>query len=174
MTAQEIKLRAQKLIEEAIEQCFTDLHQEAETKSGDIAPDQAAELDQLQASLARILTIQVWQNLPDMEHEDNPYLLYDSLVDDPDLENMFYKKTALPTDMNEWTRLSIEEAKAEGLFREPMDDLSTDFFAYYNKALRRYDAVIEMDMRGQCIGSSYGMTTRGTFPDVVEFYNSFR
>jgi hypothetical protein len=80
------------------------------------------------------------------------------------------KSNLLPLDQQEWTRLSLDEVKSEGI-TQLLDDLTVDVFAHYNPATKEYDALVEVDMRGMCSGYSWGRQICGTFADVVNFYN---
>ena len=62
-TEDEIYNYALKLIDDKINDVFIDTHQEFDTESGDITPDQTAMLDNLQKKIAKLIAKQVHQNL---------------------------------------------------------------------------------------------------------------
>lgn len=62
-TEKEIYNYALKLIDDKINEIFVDVHQEFNTISGDITPEQTGKLDELQKKLANLITKQVSQNL---------------------------------------------------------------------------------------------------------------
>lgn len=72
MTHLEIYERAKILVHDKLDEVFTTLHMEAGTSSGDIAPEQAIELDEIELQLSKLITAQVWQNLPE-SNEDSIY-----------------------------------------------------------------------------------------------------
>ena len=51
------------LLEDRINDLFVDVHQEFDTESGDITPNQQFELSELQEKIARLISQQVHQNL---------------------------------------------------------------------------------------------------------------
>ena len=51
------------LLEDRINDLFVDVHQEFDTESGDITPDQSFELSSLKEKIAKLITQQVHQNL---------------------------------------------------------------------------------------------------------------
>ncbi len=64
---QEIEKEAYKLIEDAIDNVFNQLHQKYETVSGDISPSQQFELSNFQENLSKLVAKQVYQNISDDE-----------------------------------------------------------------------------------------------------------
>jgi hypothetical protein len=50
-------------IESAIDEIFTDLHQEFGTRSGDITPEQDFELEIIKLQLSKLISTQINQNL---------------------------------------------------------------------------------------------------------------
>lgn len=75
MTHLEIYERAKVLVHDKLDEVFTLIHKEAGTTSGDIAPEQAIELDEIELQLSKLITAQVWQNLPESNEEDSIYEL---------------------------------------------------------------------------------------------------
>ena len=55
--------KIKEFVEDGIDQIFVDVHMEANTKSGDITPDQAYRLDGIKRKLTRLMYDQVKQNL---------------------------------------------------------------------------------------------------------------
>lgn len=60
---EQIRLSAEYLIDEAIDEVFNEIHQDFPTKSGDITPNQMEQLDELKEQLVNLITNQVEQNL---------------------------------------------------------------------------------------------------------------
>jgi hypothetical protein len=60
---EQIRVSAEHLIDEAIDEVFNELHQDFPTKSGDITPMQLHQLDELKEQLVILITKQVEQNL---------------------------------------------------------------------------------------------------------------
>jgi hypothetical protein len=62
-TDDEIREYAKKLLNDKIEDIFIDIHQEFNTESGDISPDQQLNLDNILEDLSKLIAKQVHQNL---------------------------------------------------------------------------------------------------------------
>jgi hypothetical protein len=59
----EIQQNAKNYLEATLEGLFSYFHSYYKTESGDIAPDQQAELDELTEKLANLIGTQIYQNI---------------------------------------------------------------------------------------------------------------
>ncbi len=54
---------ASRKFEEMLEQLFVQMHEIAQTRSGDIDPMQVVEIGELSQQMVKLIVAQVWQNL---------------------------------------------------------------------------------------------------------------
>lgn len=125
-TRDDIKKRALELLEKNIDSVFNELHEEFKTGSGDIYPEQAAELDRLQESLAKLISTQVIQNIEDIKNIKSDTIDVD-VLDDLDTEKDIKVGDDVLLVFNDFSGFSIYRGKISLPSSAPVDSRGIGF-----------------------------------------------